>query len=373
METSLNRYHYLDWLRVLGVLLLIPFHVALIFVFDPYTIMYIRDEVNSPVLASMTGFIHLWHMPILFFIAGSATYYSLNFRSPAQYIRERISRLLVPLLFGIFTYIPFTIYIQHSNLFSMQAGYIRFFQIDFAHIDGMTGTFTPAHLWFILFLFVYSTVGVPILLTLQRSDKFQKRVNGWVAVTNSPLRLSAWGIPLVIAAATGILGDMNPIYYFLIFFYGYLIASHINFQEAIKNFMWAMLSLGLFAGAVNVVLPVYRFEVWSPQWIVLGFIYQMGRWWLTLAILGLGHRFLNFTNKALQYASEAAMPFYLLHMTFSVITGYFIVQLNLFVAIKYLLIVLSATIFTWLTYELVKRWNVARWLFGMKPIKSIIN
>ena len=51
MTLSSERRHDLDWLRVLGVLLLIPFHVALIFVLDPYTIMYIRDVVNSPVLA----------------------------------------------------------------------------------------------------------------------------------------------------------------------------------------------------------------------------------------------------------------------------------------------------------------------------------
>jgi len=102
--------------------------------------------------------------------------------------------------------------------------------------------------------------------------------------------------------------------------------------------------------------------------MVLGLMYEIGRWALTLAVLGLGYRFLNNTNSLLNYASEAAMPFYLLHMTFSVITGYFLIQLNMSVTFKYLLIVLLATGFTLIAYEFIRRWNVTRLLFGMKAL-----
>lgn len=64
------------------------------------------------------------------------------------------------------------------------------------------------------------------------------------------------------------------------------------------------------------------------------------------------------------------MPFYLLHMTFSVVIGYFVVQLNAPVAVKYPLIVITATILTLLAYELVKHWNITRLLLGMKVIKK---
>src|SRR5215216_4556110 len=151
--TSSQRRYDLDWLRILGVLLLIPFHVALIFVLQPYTIMYIRDVVNSPALSITTGFIHMWHMPMLFIISGAATYFALGVRSAGQYIRERFLRLFIPLAFGLLTFVPFTIYIQHSDVLSLQEGYAGFFHIELNQLDGMNGTFTPAHLWFILFLF----------------------------------------------------------------------------------------------------------------------------------------------------------------------------------------------------------------------------
>jgi len=210
MTVLSERRHDLDWLRVLGVLLLIPFHVALIFVLKPYTIMYIRDVINSLTLSVVTGFIHMWHMPMLFMISGAATYFALGIRSPAGYIRERLLRLFIPLTFGLATYIPFTIYIQHSHNLSLQAGYRGFFRIDPAQLDGMNGAFTPAHLWFILYLLVFSLVGLPLFIWL-RSERGKSATKGLGITMQSPVSLIPLGIPLTIAAATGILGAMNPL------------------------------------------------------------------------------------------------------------------------------------------------------------------
>lgn len=148
MTSSSERRYDLDWLRALGVLLLIPFHAALIFVLDPNAIMYIKDVVNSRVLEVAVGFVHVWHMPMLFIISGSATYFALGFRSAGRYVRERFLRLFIPLVFGILTFVPFTTYIQHGNIHSLQEGYIGYFHFDLNHLDGLNGTFTPAHLWF---------------------------------------------------------------------------------------------------------------------------------------------------------------------------------------------------------------------------------
>ena len=369
MTSSFERRHDLDWLRVLGVLLLIPFHVALIFVFDPFTIMYIRDSVNSRVLAEVTGFIHMWLMPMLFMISGAATYFALGVRSAREYIRERFLRLFIPLAFGILTFVPFTIYIQHSDVLSLPEGYARFFHIDLNQLDGMNGAFTPAHLWFILFLFVFSLVGLPIFQWL-RTEKGRSVIEGLATTLQTPLSLTVLGIPLTLAAATGILGDMNPLYYFLIFFFGFVFAGDMRFQKSIDKLTWIALAYGVAETAINIIFPIRNFTQWTPQWMALGLTYQMGRWMLTLAALGLGHRFLNRTSDLLRYASAAAMPFYLLHMTFSVITGYFVIQLDAPLAVKYPLIVVVATGLTLLAYELVRRWNATRLLFGMKSAKK---
>ncbi|HEX9838081.1 MAG TPA: acyltransferase family protein [Anaerolineales bacterium] len=369
MTLSSERRYDLDWLRVLGVLLLIPFHVALIFVLDPNAIMYIKDVVNSRVLEVAAGFVHMWHMPMLFIISGSATYFALGFRSARQYIRERFLRLFIPLVLGILTFVPFTTYIQHSNILSLQEGYIGYFHFDLNHLDGLNGTFTPAHLWFILYLFVFSLIGLPLFQAL-RSGKGKGVIKALGTLTQAPLSLMVWGIPLTLVAALNMLGDKNPLYYFLIYFYGFVLAGDARFQQSIDKLTWVALASGVFAVVINMLMPIQSYTEWTVQWMALGLMYEMGRWALTLAVLGLGHRFLNRTSNLLRYASEAAMPFYLLHMTFSVLTGYFAIQLDAPVAVKYPLIVLVATGSTLVAYELVRRWNMTRWLFGMKPIRQ---
>jgi len=369
MTLSSERRYDLDWLRVLGVLLLIPFHVALIFVLDPNAIMYIKDVVNSRVLEVAAGFVHMWHMPMLFIISGSATYFALGFRSARQYIRERFLRLFIPLVLGVLTFVPFTTYIQHSNILSLQEGYIGYFHFDLNHLDGLNGTFTPAHLWFILYLFVFSLIGLPLFQAL-RSGKGKGVIKALGTLTQAPLSLMVWGTPLTLVAALNMLGDKNPLYYFLIYFYGFVLAGDARFQQSIDKLTWVALASGVFAVVINMLMPIQSYTEWTVQWMALGLMYEMGRWALTLAVLGLGHRFLNRTSNLLRYASEAAMPFYLLHMTFSVLTGYFAIQLDAPVAVKYPLIVLVATGSTLVAYELVRRWNMTRWLFGMKPIRQ---
>jgi hypothetical protein len=332
--------------------------------------MYIKDVVDSRALEIVAGFVHMWHMPMLFIISGAATYFALGFRSVGDYIRERFLRLFLPLIFGILTFVPFTTYIQHSDALSLREGYIGFFRLDFENLHGMNGTFTPAHLWFILYLFVFSLVGLPLFLAL-RSEKGKRAIKVLGTMMQAPVSLIVWGIPLTLAAATDILGGFNPLYYFLVYFYGFVLASDGRFQQSIDKLTWAALAYGVFAAAINVVAPVQNYTEWTMQWMVLGLLYELGRWMLTLAVLGLGHRFLNWTNHVLRYASEAAMPFYLLHMTFSVLTGYFVTQLDASIAVKYPLIVAIATGLTLVAYEMVRRWNVTRPLFGMKPKKGI--
>ena len=170
MKFVSQRRYDIDWLRVLGVLLLVPFHAAQIFILDPNSIMYVKDTINSRALIRMAGFIHMWHMPMLFFISGSATYFALCFRSTGQYIRGRFLRLFVPLIFGILTYIPLTTYIQRSKTISLPEAYLGFFHMDFAHLDGLNGTFTPAHLEFALFTFFED---LKTSLNIQNSDEYK--------------------------------------------------------------------------------------------------------------------------------------------------------------------------------------------------------
>jgi glucans biosynthesis protein C len=91
-----NRLHFIDWLRVLAVLLLFPFHTSR--VFNAGNPFYVKSPYLSEGLTWVLHFISVWHMPLLFLLAGASTYFALKMRTPGKYAGERVMRLFVPLI-----------------------------------------------------------------------------------------------------------------------------------------------------------------------------------------------------------------------------------------------------------------------------------
>ena len=104
----------LDWLRVLGVLLLVPFHGLQVFIQDPGAVVYLKDTVDCLCCVRFSGFIHQFHMPLLFVLAGMSSALALARRSGGQYLRNRILRLVVPLGFGLAVIVPPMTYITQT-------------------------------------------------------------------------------------------------------------------------------------------------------------------------------------------------------------------------------------------------------------------
>ncbi|MDH4139220.1 MAG: acyltransferase family protein, partial [Coriobacteriia bacterium] len=161
-----KRIHYIDWLRVLAVLLLFPFHTWRVFDVEAF---YVKGAESVP-LTYVLGFISAWHMQLLFVLAGASTYFALGKRSGAQYLGERVKRLLVPFLFGWLVLVTPQTWIGAK----LNAGYTDSLWSYVANGDFLVlnvreggdywGGFGLGHLWFILFLLVLSLVALPLFL-----------------------------------------------------------------------------------------------------------------------------------------------------------------------------------------------------------------
>ena len=359
---SLTRRYDIDWLRIFAVLLLIPFHSALIFVMDPNSIMYVKDTVSSPFLDTMASVIHQFHMPLFFVLAGMASYMALGFRSAGKYLKERVLRLLVPAVFGIATLIPAMTYLtqlSQGKTLSFIDHYLGFFRLNGSDLAGYNGTLTPAHLWFILFLFVFSLIGLPLFLWLRKPlEKGGGRFFG------KPFALLLWGIPLTLAAGLDILGDKNPIVYFLFFFLGFVIMTGEGYQKAIHRDWVYYLPLAALFEVLRHLLPDYPDG--TALWAVKGLMETTNRLIMVLALLGLGYRFLNRSGKAQKYLTEAAFPVYLLHLPVATLVAFFVIRMQAGVAVKYILIITTATLLSFLLYDLFRRVGFLRFLLGMK-------
>jgi glucan biosynthesis protein C len=269
-------------------------------------------------------------------------------------------------VFGIVVLVPPMTYITqitHGKTLTFWQHYANFFTIG-PDLSGRQGTFTPAHLWFILYLIIFSLVALPLFLLLRRKGS-QGVVRGMARFFEKPMALLLLGVVVAAAGRTEFLGGMNPIYYFFVFLSGYLLMTDERYQKAIDRDWPVMLLLG-------VILEVLR-ETRQPVTVdgtlaraLRDVAMEYDRWVWLLAILGIGHLLLNSAGKILNYLSEAAYPFYILHFLVLTAVSYFVVQIHGVVAVKYLLIVSITFGITFLVYEGVRRVLPLRFLMGMK-------
>jgi glucan biosynthesis protein C len=368
---ALERRYDIDWLRVLAVLVLIPFHAARIFdIWEPFYAK--NDQVSAALTYIFVGGVNAWHMPLFFLLAGASTWFALKFRSGGQYVKERLKRLIVPLLFGTLvivspqTYVGALTYGEFEGSFFQY--YPRFFQIGATgDLSGYMGGFTPGHLWFILFLFLISLMVLPLLLYFRR-ESGQRLLGRFAAFSSRPGMIFLWAIPLILTLPLPEIGGKNFCYYLILFVYGYVLMADARFGEALDRHKVPALVFGLGLLVTIVGIMASGVEIVGVMELLLNLCYKgITTWLLLIAFLGFGRKYLNFFNRALEYAGETAYPFYILHQTVIVLIGTYVMQWDIGVWPKFLVISLASVPAILLMYEvLIKRTRVTRFLFGMK-------
>ncbi len=372
MKPTAERVYYIDWLRVIAVLLLILFHTARIFdIWDPF---YTKNAETSSFLSyAVILFLNQWQIPLLFLLAGASTWFALRFRSGRQYAAERLKRLLLPFLIGILVIVPPQAYLARFQKPGYSQRYFQFLP-DYFHIrgdlTGYSGLFTPAHLWFILFLFVFALVALPFFLSLKH-EVGKQWISRVAALTGKPGGWLWFLLPLLVTGALPDIGGKNPFVYITLFIYGYILMADDRFRVILERSRWPALILSLITLAALIVLGMVNLPAPKYSWgDILSFLLRTcNTWFWMIALLGFGQRYLNRTNPFLKYASEGSYPFYILHQTVIVMIGYFVVQMTAGITVKYVLIAVASLAVTTLLYDLlVRRTNLTRILFGMKPL-----
>jgi len=131
----MRRRHDLDWLRVGATLLLFPFHVLK--TFDTRPLYHLKNAELSPGLDYVTAFIHQWHMPLFFVLAGWAAHGTVARHGARGFVRERVRRLGLPFATGVVLLCPILKYLELRSGLSITAHGV----ID--HVVNDTGGPTP--------------------------------------------------------------------------------------------------------------------------------------------------------------------------------------------------------------------------------------
>ena len=345
---STTRRYDIDWLRVIAIGLLLIYHIAI--VFQPWGVFigFLQSNESMESLWIPMAMLNVWRIPLLFFVSGMGVSFAIRKRNWKQLLLERAKRILVPFIFGVIFIVPLHVFIW-QKYYNQDLVY----RADFGH------------LWFLGNIFIYVLILTPFFFYLER-NKDGKIVKGLKKIFSTPL-----GTLLIVTCFVLETVLVKPEPYelyamtlhgfvmgFLAFLFGFcFVISGDTFWKTLLKWRWLFLSIAVSFYSVRLLIfelavPGYLLAIESCVWI--------------FTVLGFGNKYLNHSSKALIYLSQAAYPVYIIHMFFLYISSYFVLPLSIPVVIKFAMVVALTTIGCFTFYELIRRVNFIRPLFGLK-------
>lgn len=373
------RQYDLDWLRVIAFSILILYHTGMFFVSWGW---HVKNNELVEWLERPMEFVAQWRMPLLFLISGAGVSFALGKRTTGQFMGERVKRLFLPLVFGMFFIVPPQIYFERLTQGVAFTSYLDFYPTVLEFQSYPKGNFSWHHLWFLPYILVYSFLALPLCLYLRREGGKQllQKVAAWVS---RPGAIFIFVIPMMVSEMLlrphwptdqNLIADWaNFTISLLLFLYGFIIASSESIRETIEKYRKVALVVGIVS--VTVLFIIY----WIPEdedvWFtalsekLYYFLKTLNMWSWLLVILGFGRKYLNFSNGLLAYANQAVYPFYILHQTITVTIAYYLINSPLSPGVKFLLISGGTFLIALALYELIiRRIPAIRPLFGLKSL-----
>ncbi len=368
-----------EWLRVIGILLVFAVHVAE--PFNPWDAWHIVSPVRSKWLGELAFVLAPWIMPLFMILAGESSWFALERRSPREYVRARLLRLGLPLVAGILVLVPPQVYLERRLRGEFGGSFLQFYPRFF---DGIypQGNLSWHHLWFLVFLLAFGLVTLPLFEWL-RAPRGRDLVARFGAACEGPGGL-AWLLlpPVAMRVVLELLfAEFPPLAYdwsnrgllLPAFIFGFLLAGEPRVQRAVDRHWRTALALALatsaalcawaWPGHVLARLPSPR----SAGGLLLWSGYAAGAAAWNVALLGAARRHLTRASDALEHASELVYPFYVLHHGIVVAVAFVVVQWRAPLLPQLLVLAAVSLVATATLCGLVSSSDLLRVAFGLRP------
>ena len=399
--TKTGHRYELDVLTSLIVFGLLFFHTASIFSGQQLIVNEEQGQVATMVASLIVSFEYIWIMPVMMCVAGMAMWYSLNRRTPGQFIRERLLRLGLPFFTGLVLANPPQVFYYLKAREGLTGGffsfYPQFWNIKFSFLSfpyflqpaGPEETFSVLHLWFIIFLLVYTLLLLPVFIALKKPAGERYRI-GMSGFYSRSFALFLMAVPVALLEGFGGAiwpSGWNRWIWPIIILFGFITAGDKRLMSAFVRHRITALIIGLIGFIVFFMGMGLLFGQGIDPWtgreqpaVILRLIKGVSSWCLTVAVIGiatrLGEKRAEKTENPGQrtapsrftaYCREAQLPVYILHQTPIIILGYYVVGFNWQPLGKFLLIFLGSAAAVLIVYDLlIRRIGVLRLLFGMR-------
>ena len=361
------RYHYLDNIRWVTVLLVMFFHVF--YYFNAYCMgSGIGGFSDYQPQDAVVYLLYPWLMPLLFVVAGMSSRYALQRKSAGEYLRTRTRKLLVPATLGLF------VFQWMAGYFGMQTMNFRF------HAD--LGAGQPwwvmyimwavcggGGLWFIQLLWFFSLIIIPIHRIGSRLKRASNRtLPQWFVL----VLMLLFGALLYLSDQTVMDGDNSmqdpamlynvyrPLYYLTAYLFGYFFFVREEVQCLLVRLRWMTIPAALVCG-IWLTITTFGQDAYSPAYIrsVGNNLYA---WLVGLAMFAIFRRWCNYDTSQLRNSSAAKICTFFRDASY----GLYILQFFVYMSVGYLLRAYTA-LPAWTMYVLL---FIA--MFGVTPLLYLL-
>jgi glucans biosynthesis protein C len=383
-----SRRYDIDWLRTFAFLLLIFYHIGQFYVADWQ--WHVKSEYQSDFLKNIMLLVNQWRIPLIFVISGIALALVEPKISAMRLLKLRLVRIYIPLIVGLYLVVPPQLYYELIQGSGYTGSYWEFFSF---YVDintdrypekhhGPIGLLTWNHLWYLAYLFHYTLVYFLLKPLISRIN--------WGYITQNTSLFIIVFLPtslLVIYDITleddypktnALVDDWyNHAVYFTIFLLGYILAKSKHLWDTIINHR----KLWMACACVSFTLIILRFNrvgwldavhaeypIWAQ--LSLTYLWSVNKILWLLTMISFAGAYLNRKSKLLRYMNEAILPWYILHQTIIIFVAMNLSKYALGGMVEPTLVVISTFIGCAIGYEIVRRFALTRFLFGMKLLNK---
>jgi glucan biosynthesis protein C len=144
-KTASTRLYYLDWLRVLAILTVLVYHSTRFFNMETW---HVKNPTWYPWVEVWNRFATAWLLPVIFVVSGASLFFAVGkgeggIRGAGKFVKDKVLRLLVPLLVCDFTHASLQVYLDRLTHGEFSGSYFQYLpQYFFDDFEPM-----GMHLW----------------------------------------------------------------------------------------------------------------------------------------------------------------------------------------------------------------------------------
>ncbi|MGE3820463.1 MAG: acyltransferase family protein [Isosphaeraceae bacterium] len=388
------RWHALDTLRAAAMASVLISHGSLAYIHHriPGLLWLVHDPSDWLVFDVLFHWTRV-AVPLFFALSGFFAVLIHDAKGPTGFLKDRARRILTPLLVGLLTVLPLSLWVWAYGWFrSGRCSDRQFLRLVFSDPELRSNRLGTGHLWFLVYALGYLAIYAACRhLTRHRPrPQADEPTPRWGRALLSPLAPLALTLPTALIlwlthepnGIDALLNRRNAflpepsrfLYYGLFFAFGVALHRIRGDLDRLRPWAWTYLGVSLLAFAgrfAHLMVELPGTPATNGQIITSSFLGALTCWTSVYALLGVAQRYATRESARARYLADASYWVYWCHMPILGLLEVHLLPMPWPQGLKFVVVVAVTGAWTLATYQVfVRHTAIGRWLHGPRQRRN---